>query len=133
MEKFKKTCTEIKNRLSPALQWETDARFNTALISFEKDAVDSILGTISNIFENQFDTKSIKKATKQEKKLAKFLFGLSEGQLLFTSNMDDLTLFGAWWPWGNDEKVSLRIGIFTLEDNPEEEDIQRQLAEWFGL
>jgi len=134
MEKFKNTCAKLKDTISPEFKWEADDRFNTALISFDKGVADSIQETLSNLFENQFNSKTIKKATKQEKKLAKSLSGLSKEQLLFTSNGEELTLFGAWWPWGNSQKVSLRIGLFTLEKGLiEEEDVRKHLAEWFGV
>jgi hypothetical protein len=38
--------------------------------------------------------------------------GLMPGQACFSSRpVCDLVLFVAWWPWGRDEKISMRVGL----------------------
>ena len=39
-------------------------------------------------------------------------FGVLPGQVFFTSNpLYNIILFVAWWPWGNDGHVSMRVGL----------------------
>ena len=49
-------------------------------------------------------------------------YGVLPGQVFFTSNpLHNLVLFVAWWPWGNEGNVSMRVGLipwnnFRLRD-----------------
>ncbi len=134
MGKIKNTCLLLKQSISPEFKWEMDNRLNASLISFNSGDAEAILENISKIFDNQFDSSSINKASKQEKKLAKTLFGITKGQFLFTTNEDDLTLFGAWWPWGDNSKISLRIGIFTIQNGLiDDDEIKKSLTDWFAI
>jgi hypothetical protein len=63
------------------------------------------------------------------------LGGLMAGQILFTSDPNrGVVLFCAWWPWGNGEKISIRIGLWSkqLTDAEYAENLQ-QLKVCFGL
>ena len=63
------------------------------------------------------------------------LGGLMAGQILFTSDPNrGVVLFCAWWPWGNGEKISIRVGLWSknLSDAEYAENLQ-QLKVCFGL
>lgn len=132
MSKFETTCKAIKKLVPAKIKWEHDGRFNAALAALDRETADSLIDDITSCFENRYDHKTYKKGSKQEKKLAKALFGLSKGQFLFTSTDEEITLYGAWWPWGDNSSVSLRVGFFTISDGMLEGEEQTiQLKSWF--
>ena len=128
MDKFLETCNTIKEFLPHSFNWEFDGRFSVSLFILEKDYTELILDKITQLFDSKYDSSSIKKASKEENKLAEELSGIGDDQLLFVSTNDDLYLFGAWWPWGNGSKVSLRIGLFSKKEGiVESEEIMNSL------
>ena len=114
------------------MRWEE--RFHVALIVFEKHDRELILGTISNEFDQQWDSTTIGNASDLIGKLVHSLYGISPGQLIFSSNEGaGVILFAAWWPWGNGSNISLRIGIFAVEERIFDEEKKRaHLTEWFN-
>ena len=104
-----------------------------ALIAFEKEDMGAILSTVSNEFDRQWDATTISNASGLIGELANSFFGISPGQIIFTSEQGaGLILFAAWWPWGNGSTISLRIGIFSLEERTFDKDKKKKhLTEWF--
>jgi hypothetical protein len=43
-------------------------------------------------------------------------------------------LFAAWWPWGNEAYISLRIGLRPADESPlGKEEIEKNLSDWFAI
>ena len=68
-------------------------------------------------------------------KLLNAEYGLMPGQFFFTSRpIRDLVLFVAWWPWGNADKVSMRVGLFSLATDNTDPSLARScLALWLRI
>ena len=115
MEKLKSLFTLIVDCVPPAYNWELDARFSTPFVQLDIDDSDPVKESMSRIFDNQWDNTTIGNATVLEKSLARSLFGIEKEQLLFTTVEDSTLIFCAWWPWGSNSKVSLRIGYYSEE------------------
>ena len=46
--------------------------------------------------------------------------GLRAGQLLMTGGpTGGLLAFGLWWPWGDGETISMRVGLLDVDPNRE--------------
>jgi hypothetical protein len=62
-------------------------------------------------------------------------FGLMPGQAVFTSHpLCNLVLCVAWWPWGDDNKVSMRVGLIPINNAKMRGDIAFQcLRRWFKI
>jgi hypothetical protein len=62
------------------------------------------------------------------------LGGLRAGQRLFVSAPDgDPMIFGAWWPWRGNQKISLRLGVWSARlQGPERRDLGQAFRDWFG-
>ncbi len=133
MEKFKIICSKILECLPSSSKIELDRRFAASLVTIDNEDIETVKNNLEGFFENKWDSSSIKKASKPEKKLVKNFSGLQSGQILFTAIDENMILFGAWWPWGDNSKVSLRIGFFSLNDKLDEEDVIKHLTEWFSL
>ena len=133
LEKFKKICSRISFSMPSSYQWQWDERFHVALIAFEKEDTGAIFSTVSNEFDQQWDATAISNASGLIGELVNSSFGISPGQIIFTSEQGaGLILFAAWWPWDNGSTISLRIGIFSLEEHALDEDEKKEhLTEWF--
>lgn len=128
MKTIKTICASIHDKGTDISKWEYDDRFGTALTAFETDKSDELFKTLGELFESQWDHKTIKKAPKPVKKIAKHFSGVSKEQFLFsTSAESEKILIAAWWPWGDGGHASLRV---TLFDNEKKIDISDEtLAE----
>ena len=133
LEKFKRICSRISSGMPSSYQWQWDERFHVALIVFEKEDMGAILSTVSNEFDQQWDAATVSNASGLIGELVNSFFGISPGQMVFTSEQGaGHMLFAAWWPWGNGSTISLRIGIFSREERTiNKEEKKKHLTEWF--
>jgi hypothetical protein len=135
LKQLETRCRNIHSELSSLLFWEWDDRFNIPLSAFSKEHAEKVHSIISKEFDAIWDSKTIKKASKPVRKIAKALGGIQENQILFTSNPDsEIILFATWWPWGNNEKISVRIGV-SCEGKMAVSEIELTLniKKWFDL
>ena len=116
MDKLKTLFAMIVESVPPAYNWEMDGRFSTPFVQLDMGDTKPVKESMSSIFDNEWDSSSLNDASALEKNLAKCFFGIEKGQILFTTLENDIVLFCAWWPWGNNSKVSLRIGYFSEEN-----------------
>ena len=129
---FYNICREIKSVLPGSSVWKPDDRFNTVVAAFERSSSEIIFSALKTSFSQEWNKKTVRKAPNRIKSIAASTSGIERGQIVFTT--DDLAgpvLFAAWWPWGDGENISLRIGVSDSSLN--EEDINNHLAEWFEL
>ena len=115
MEKLHNLYSRIKECIPASYTWEVDDRFSTALVQIDINDSETIKKNISAVYNSRWDSSSIHKASQLEKNLAASFFGIKKRQTLFTSHGNDVLFFGAWWPWGDNSRVSLRIGFFSQE------------------
>ena len=132
MGNFENICMKIYSTLPEGSAWEIDDRFNTAVVSFDNSIAEKIFSLLSEEFENKLDRNTYSKAAKSVKKLVKSLSGLESEQFFFTTdeNSDEI-LFAAWWPWGNNENTSLRVGIKNSSMN--DDDVKQLLCRLFKI
>lgn len=132
---LEKTCTELVKAFEGKLAWKWDDRFNTALAEFDVNDQKDILKIIETHMGDIWDGGNFQKAPEIIQLVIKFFGGLHPGQELYTTNpeRDDLLLC-AWWPWGNGQTISIRLGIFgqtlTSEENFE---LTLLFKDWFNL
>ncbi|PKL37545.1 MAG: hypothetical protein CVV44_14445 [Spirochaetae bacterium HGW-Spirochaetae-1] len=125
MESLKECCFKIRDYFSGAATdtaWQPDERFHACLLTFDGTKGETVKKALMDMYNNCYDSSTVKKASKQEIKLVKSFAGLEKGQLLFTAGEGEVTLFGAWWPWRDNSKISLRVGFFSIEKNASDED-----------
>jgi hypothetical protein len=128
-------CKSIYSELSPLLSWKWDSRFRVILAEFSVNDSDKVSAALSRGFESSWDGNTIKSAPPQVKKILDILCGMQSEQRLFTFVPDTNTvLFAAWWPWGNKEKVSVRIGICYHDKivMPQTE-LEASFRNWFDI
>lgn len=112
MDTFEAFLEKVRGQVPSSYTWERDDRMNAWLVVINMNDSEQIKGSIAGLFGNTWDSSSLDKASKPEKAAAKSFGGIQKGQLLFTVLEGDSVFFGAWWPWGDGTKVSLRVGRF---------------------
>lgn len=137
LEKFKEICTHVIRNIPSVYtwKWKWDEEFFATLNVFEKDDSASMFSMLTDEFDHQWDYFSFEASEDHIKNAFNTVFGLIPGQNLFTSEIESgLILYAAWWPWGDGDKISLRIGIVTQdEDVLIKEKIKNHLLQWFAI
>ena len=61
--------------------------------------------------------------------------GVVPGQKVFTMEpVNGVVLFAAWWPWGDDERISLRLGLISVTDNQlNNAEVKALICRWLNL
>lgn len=106
-------CKNISSAFQGLLSWKWDDRFGVVLAQFGTEDKDKIRSILDQHFDSSWEISSIKTAPANVLAAADFLGGVSEEQVLFTSTVENETLiFCAWWPWGNEKTISIRIAPY---------------------
>jgi hypothetical protein len=121
--------------LQGTLKWKWDARFGTAVAEFPAEKQATVLGILDRYLSSRWNSTSIADAPEVVKKVREHLGGLMAGQLLLLSDPDAGTLvYCAWWPWGNEQTISVRIGVFCSGCSDEErKDLTSVFRGWFKV
>ena len=128
-------CRELLSAFQGVLSWQWESRFETALAEFSVDNKDKVRAILERYLNIAWDSSSIGKAPDNVQKIASYLGGLRSEQLLFTSDPNrDAFIFGAWWPWGDGQTISIRIAPSDkrLSDS-EMAELIKQFKGWCGL
>ena len=119
--------TRCKNFISASrndLSWKWDDRFNMVLSDFCASKKDQIQSHLKLLSETTWDNQSIRKAPKSIINISKQLGGINENQLLFvSSSTQDAFIICAWWPWGNGQRISIRLSPSSSRLSPEESNL----------
>jgi len=106
-------CRNLASAFGAALEWKWDGRFGTALAEFPLEKKEAVLGALDLHLVSRWNSASIADAPEVVQALRRHLGGLMAGQLLFLSDpAAEPPVYCAWWPWGNGQRISIRIGIF---------------------
>jgi hypothetical protein len=86
-------------------------------------------------FNHKWDFASINNAERPIRDFFQSGFGVVPGQKLFTMDpVRGIVLFAAWWPWGDDERISLRLGLISVTDQRlESAQAKRLICGWLNL
>ena len=89
-------------------------------------------GAIAEALSSEWTSTAVSKAPAFLREYVDRYGGLRAGQILFSSGTvgGSLVAFGLWWPWGDQNTVSMRIGFTDVD--PGREPYQR-LREIFGV
>ena len=85
-------------------------------------------------FQNHWNFASISQADQAVNDFVHAEFGLMPGQALFTSRMvNNMVLGVAWWPWGSDDKVSMRVGLIPVNIDLQKDFVYQCLNQWLDI
>jgi hypothetical protein len=128
-------CKDLQKAFQGILSWKWDGRFETVLAEFGVKKKDQIRAVLQGTLRNSWEGSSIGKAPAPVQSVSGRLGGLRPGQLLMTSEpQGDAFLFCAWWPWGDEKTISIRIAPAYPNVPPAERaEHAGQLKSWFGI
>jgi len=119
---IKAGCKELLHDFDGLISFAWDGGFNALLAEFPARKQDEVRNVLTRHLNLTWDRKSMRSAPAILKESAGELGDLRNNQLLFTTDpAASLLIFAAWWPWGNGERVSVRIAAPAAESAPAEE------------
>jgi hypothetical protein len=127
-------CSKISLNIPSTSQWSWDNRLQTAMVVFDKGDRDVVYIPLTQEFDTQWDFTSVDNSPAPFYAYFKSVFGIIPGQKIFTSTDGTGTmLFAVWWPWGDGNKISLRVGLYNDSDTNHPEYFKESLAKWFQI
>jgi len=107
---LEKVSRELLSASWGVFSWKWDHRFEAFLAEFSADNGYELRAILERDFSKVWDSLNIREAPDIVKMCNNNFGGLRSGQLLFTTDpSQNVFVFGAWWPWGDGETISLRI------------------------
>ena len=104
------------------------------MVVFDKGDRDVVYIPLTQEFDTQWDFKSVDNSPAPFYSYLKSVFGIIPGQKIFTSTDGTGTmLFAVWWPWGDGNKISLRVGLYNDSDTNHLEYFKESLSKWFQI
>ena len=128
-------CTGLRSAFEGILDWKWDGRFGTVLAEFPLEKQASVLGILEQYLVSRWDSATICEAPEIAQDIKGHLGGLTAGQLLFLSDPGvDPLVYCAWWPWGDGQTISIRIGLLgATTDEDQKRALTEALKGWFGV
>ena len=111
-------CTNFFDALlNIGILWEWDKRFNTTLAQVPIEKGRAIEEILENHLGKAWNSTTIDTAPKSVLSALDRLGGIMSNQLFYAADLPQGgIIFCAWWPWGNGQTISIRIGT-TLEES----------------
>lgn len=127
LNQLKHLSTAVKAKLPESLIWQMDNRFDALIAEIPKPKLVQVKNDLSDLFEHSWDKKTIRQAPSNIKRGAGTFSQMESGQLLFTHKgvSEQNCIMAAWWPWGPNAPVSLRLFVMDMQNNAVPES-------WFG-
>ncbi len=126
-------CRRIVEEGRIALAWEWDDYISAMLAAFNVKHADHVHGVLDSNFASQWDHREIVRAPASIQRIAHRLGGLRPTQRLYvTPEQERIVAYGAWWPWGNDQTISIRIGlVLDHMDDMAAAQLHAEFISWF--
>lgn len=99
----------------PSPPWEWDGRFATIAASFAIEQEPAVRASAMLAFPRGWTMKSLETAPQAFRELAERTGMRARQRLLGGDELGAPTLFGLWWPWGGEDRITLRIGILGAD------------------
>lgn len=100
----------------PTRGWSWDPRLNCCTSSFTTEQEPAARRATQLALQQEWTSSTIVRAPQQLRDVVERSGGIRAGQLaLSTGPISGLMVFGLWWPWGDAETVSLRVGLCDVD------------------
>jgi hypothetical protein len=135
LDALETVCQRISLNIPNTCPWRWDKEFNMALTVIDRQ--DEIMIELPLVLEftHKWDFATIQDAEAPVRDYFQAGFGVVPGQKVFSMDpVNDVVLFAAWWPWGDEARISLRLGLFSVSDTPlENAEIKSLICQWLDL
>ena len=134
LETFKEICHKICLNIPSTYKWYWDAKRNMVAVVLDEEDAEMVFYPLFKEFRNHWNFNSINEAAAAVNQYVTSECGLMPGQALFTSHVVcSLVLVVAWWPWGKEDKVSMRIGLIPTQNKLASGFAYQCLSRWLKL
>ncbi len=114
---FQEICRRICLNIPDAVIWQWDEKRQMARVILDEKDAELVFYPLFKEFQSHWNFDSTPEAAKSVSRFVDETYGLMPGQVFFTSHvLCDLVLGVAWWPWGSDRKVSMRVGLIPVNE-----------------
>jgi len=111
----------------PKRGWSWDSRLNCVASSFDASVADEAHSVLSQALPTVWAESTMPKASSVLREIGERSGGVRAGQLIYASDpIASVQPYGLWWPWGNGQTISLRVGLDAATD------FNAKLHELFG-
>ena len=115
----------------PARGWSWDGRFVCVASTFTVEFEELAAAAAREALPAQYTQANLASAPSNLRDLAQRTGGLRAGQFLMAHGpVGPLMGFGLWWPWGDGETISFRVGLVDIDPAREP---YRRLRDVFGV
>lgn len=114
---FQEICRKICLNIPSCRGWQWDSKRNMAVVVLCGEEADLVFFPLFKEFRHHWNFTTAPPETVDVTEWVNDRFGLMPGQAVFTSHpLYNLVLCVAWWPWGEDQKVSMRVGLIPVHN-----------------
>lgn len=104
----------------PTRGWSWDPRLLCVTSSFTTEQEPAARKATQNALQNEWTSSTITRGPQQLRDVVERSGGIRQGQIvLSTGPINGLLVYGLWWPWGDAETISLRVGLADVDPNRE--------------
>jgi hypothetical protein len=106
----------------PARGWSWDSRLVCVTSSFSGEFIEPARASLKNAFTTEYNTKTLATSHPYMQEVVEKSGGLRSNQFAFAATPAPaayLLAYALWWPWNDQETMSVRIGFAKLEANDE--------------
>ena len=134
LKPFQEICRKISLNIPDTYHWDWDPQRRMAVVILDDEDAEVVFYPLFKEFRNHWNFASIDDASEAVNDYIHSEYGLMPGQVFFTSHMVDQMVLGvAWWPWGNDDKVSMRVGLIPVNTQRPDEFAFQCLSKWLDI
>ena len=134
LEPFKEICRKICLNIPVSYSWHWDRERNMAAVVLEEEDAEMVFYPLFKEFRNHWNFASIEEASGAVNAYISSSYGLMPGQVIFTSHkVSNLILAVAWWPWGSEDRVSMRVGLIPIDFKMNDEFAFQCLSRWLKI
>lgn len=132
---FREICRKICLNIPSSCRWHWDPKRSMAVVVLEGEDAEMVFFPLFKEFRDYWNFSSVPPETEGVTEWVNNQFGLMPGQVVFTSYpLCNLVLCVAWWPWGDENKVSMRVGLIpTNRIKLREQSVWACLQRWLNI
>ncbi|PID40245.1 MAG: hypothetical protein CR984_04190 [Proteobacteria bacterium] len=135
LDALRTICQRISLNIPASCPWKWDREFNLALTVIDRQDEILVELPVTLEFTHKWDFTTINDADTPIRDFFQAGLGIVPGQKLFTMDpVNGVVLYAAWWPWGDDERISLRLGLVSVSgEKLTHADIKALICDWLNL
>lgn len=104
----------------PTRGWSWDPRLLCCTSSFTTEQEPAARQAVTLALPTEYTSATIARAPQQLRDVTERAGGVRAGQIVLSNGpINGLLVYGLWWPWGDGETVSLRVGLAEVDPNRE--------------